>query len=47
VVRGDEAVVREFPGGVRKLGAWSNRVDEGRRWVFHGEPEAAAGSVRR
>jgi hypothetical protein len=47
VVRGDEAMVRELPGGMRKLGAWSNRVDEGRRWVFHGEPEAAAGGVRR
>jgi hypothetical protein len=42
VVGGDEAVVRELPGGVRKLGAWSNGVDEGRRGVLHREPEAAA-----
>jgi hypothetical protein len=35
-------VVRELTGGVRKLGAWSNGVYEGRRGVLHGEPEAAA-----
>jgi hypothetical protein len=47
VVGGGEAVVRELPGGVRKLGAWSNGVDGGRRGVSHGEAEGGGGGARR
>jgi hypothetical protein len=47
VVVGGEEVVGELPGGVRKLGAGSIRVEEGRRGVPHGEQEAAASGARR
>jgi hypothetical protein len=47
VVVGGEEVVGELPGGVRKLGAGSIGVEEGRRGVPHGEQEAAASDTRR
>jgi hypothetical protein len=47
VVVGSEEVVRELPGGARKLGAGSIGVEEGRRGVPHDEQEAAASGACR
>jgi hypothetical protein len=46
VVVGGEEVVGELPSGVRKLGAGSIGVEEGRRGVPHGEQEAVASGAR-